>query len=276
MSNSLVYDSRKKNASGILIFKTVYQSRDLLKLLIVRDVTLRYKRSVLGVLWTLFNPLVTSLVLWAIFAKIFGGKLAPGVSYGQFVLSGILFSTFFSQGITLCADSIANSTGILSKVAVAPEVFAFSAGIAAAINFLMGLIALVGLTFVIGNGVALTAPLVIVMVICMVMLNIGAGLMLSLIYIRFDDARNIVNVLLMVLTYLTPIFYPETILGHQMKKLVSMNPLTSFIRIFRSVFSNNGSSSLLDWIYMVSISTIVFLFGTIMFNRYWKKMIVMM
>ena len=270
------YDSRQLETGLLSIFSKIFRSRDLIRLLVLRDVSLRYKRSIFGIFWTLLNPLITSLILWAIFVNLFSGKLSSGVSYGQFVLSGILFSTFITQGITMCADSISSSAAIITKVAVTPQVFAVSAGLAAAVNFSIGLCALGVLSFVIGNSIAWTAPLTVFMIACVVILIVGLGLCLSILYIRFDDTRNIVNVLLMVVTYLTPIFYPENILGHKMRLLVELNPLTSYLKVFRTTFSHNGSSSVWNWIYMFATSLFIFALGSKVFDRSWRRMVTML
>jgi ABC-type polysaccharide/polyol phosphate export permease len=119
-------------------------------------------------------------------------------------------------------------------------------------------------------------PLVFMVGICLALLTAGIGLTLSIMYIRFDDMRNIVNVLLMILMYFTPVFYPITILSPRLQSIIQMNPLTSYLDIFRWAFSNNGSATLSDWIFMFATSLLSLLLGTYVFKRYWPRTVAML
>ena len=107
----------------------------LLRLLIQQELTLRYKRSVIGIGWTLLNPMLTSFVLWIVFSFLFASKLQTGQQFAPYLMAGILLNTFFNQGLLQAANSIAANGGILTKVAVPPKIFAFAASLAAFINF---------------------------------------------------------------------------------------------------------------------------------------------
>ena len=104
----------------------------------------------------------------------------------------------------------------------------------------------------------------------------GVGLALSVIFIRFDDAKNIINVLLLILVYLTPVFYPLSILSEQMKRLVSLNPLTSYLDIFRWSFSRNATASVGDFIYLAVTGIFFFVIGNYIFKRYWPRTVSML
>jgi ABC-type polysaccharide/polyol phosphate export permease len=124
--------------------------------------------------------------------------------------------------------------------------------------------------------VAITAPLVIVVGVALAFLTAGLGLALSILFIRFDDTRNIVNVLLMILLYLTPIFYPVSIMNETMQSIIKWNPLTSYLDIFRWAFSNNASPTLFNWMYMSIWSTFAILMGTFIFKKYWPRTVAML
>jgi ABC-type polysaccharide/polyol phosphate export permease len=104
----------------------------------------------------------------------------------------------------------------------------------------------------------------------------GLGLSLSLLFIRFDDTRNIVNVLLMIITYFTPIFYPVGILDPRLQKLINLNPLTSYLDCFRWAFSNNATATLNDWLYMGATGTIALFFGIYVFKKFWPRTVAML
>jgi ABC-type polysaccharide/polyol phosphate export permease len=104
----------------------------------------------------------------------------------------------------------------------------------------------------------------------------GIGLALSVIFIRFDDAKNIINVLLLILVYLTPVFYPLSILSEQMQRLVNLNPLTSYLDIFRWSFSGNATASMGDFIYLAVTGIFFFVIGNYIFKRYWPRTVSML
>jgi ABC-type polysaccharide/polyol phosphate export permease len=191
-------------------------------------------------------------------------------------MAGILLNTFFNQSLTQSADSIASNGGVLTKIYVPPQIFAISSALAGLANFFIGLLPLALVCFVAGQPVAFTAPLVIVVGVALAFLTAGLGLALSILFIRFDDTRNIVNVLLLILMYLTPIFYPVGIMNETMQSIIKWNPLTSYLDIFRWAFSNNATPTLFNWIYMGIWSTFALLLGTYVFKKYWPRTVAML
>ena len=248
----------------------------LLRLLVQQELTLRYKRSVIGVGWTLLNPMLTSFVVWIVFSFHFSNQLQFGQQFAPYLMAGILLSTFFNQGLLQAANSIAANGGILTKVAVPPKIFAFAASLAAYANFLIGLIPLALVVYISGQSLSINLPIVFVMGFFLALFVAGVGLALSVIFIRFDDAKNIINVLLLILVYLTPVFYPLSILSEQMQRLVNLNPLTSYLDIFRWAFSNNATVTWIDWVFMLSTSTLSILIGSRMFKKYWPRTVAML
>jgi ABC-type polysaccharide/polyol phosphate export permease len=248
----------------------------LLRLLVQQELTLRYKRSVIGIGWTLLNPVLTSFVLWIVFSFLFAGKLQSGQQFAPYLMAGILLNTFFNQGLLQVANSIASNGGVLTKVAVPPRIFAFAAALAALINFLIGLIPLAIVVYFSGQTLKITAPIVLVIGLLLAFFISGIGLALSVIFIRFEDSKNIVSVLLLMLVYLTPVFYPIGILNAQMQQIVNLNPLTSFLDTFRWSFSNNSNATTGDFVYILVVSFLAFIFGSYFFSKRWSKTIAML
>ncbi len=271
-----IYDS----SGGTNYFKelkiNLWDQRDLIVLLVKRDLSVRYKRSVLGLLWTMINPLLTSLVLWMVFVHIFKAKLADGSQFAPYVLAGVLLMTFFNQAFMQATESIASGMGIIQKVYVRPHAFAIASAISNSVNFILGLFALVVVTFMVGEGISLAAPLTVLVIFCMLSLTIGLSLMTAILFIRFDDSKNIIAIVLQLLFYLTPVFYPKDILNGPVELIVSINPLSSYLDIFRFVFASTGVATLFDWVYMFTSSIVVLVLGLIVFKRSWSKSVVMM
>jgi ABC-type polysaccharide/polyol phosphate export permease len=271
-----IYDSQAKGKVFADTFKAFWDHRELIALLVKRDIAIRYKRSFLGLLWTLLNPLLTSLVLWFVFINIFSARLPDGTEFAPYLLAGVLLITFFIQGFNQAADSIAQGSGILMKIYVPPQVFAFAGALSNAVNFCFGLFALAFVSYITAAGVALSFPLTILVIFFMLIYITGLGLLVSIAYVRYDDTRSIFAILISFMMYLSPIFYPKEILSGAMLKVVNANPLTSFLDVFRYVFSGTGSASWADWAYMAGISITVLFIGIRSFAKAWPRTVVMM
>lgn len=276
MENKNTYDSKAQKVGFAPAVKELWERRELIKLLVNRDLNVRYRKSIIGIFWTMLNPLLTTIVLWFVFVELFGGRLPDNQQYAPFVLSGVLVLTFFNQGFSQAADSLTAAYGILSKVYVPPQTFAFSGSISNAVNFLFGCIALFFVSIFTGAGINPMAPIAFFFVIFMVFYVTGLGLIVSTIYIRFDDTRNVVAVLLQLMTYLTPIFYPKTILSDPVRWIVNLNPLTSFLEVFRATFCNTGVATIFDWCFMIISSLLVFFAGIKVFTKKWPSLVAMM
>ena len=271
-----IYDSQARGKVFADTFKAFWDYRELIILLVKRDIAVRYKRSLLGLLWTLLNPLLTSLVLWFVFINIFSAKLPDGTQFAPYLLAGVLLVTFFVQGFNQSADSIALGSGILMKIYVPPQVFAFAGAVSNAVNFCFGLFALAFISLITGDGISLFFPATILVIFSMLMYVTGLGLLVSIAYVRYDDTRSIFAILISFLMYLSPIFYPKEILGETMLAVVNANPLTSFLDVFRYVFSNTGSASWADWAYMGGFSASILIMGIRSFAKAWPRTVVMM
>jgi ABC-type polysaccharide/polyol phosphate export permease len=248
----------------------------LIRLLVGRELTLRYKRSVIGIGWTLLNPMLTSLVLWVIFSYVFASRLPSGHQYAPYLMAGIVFNSFFNQGIIISAESISSNASVLTKVQVPPQIFPISVALAGLVNFFIGLIPLSIVVYISGQSVALTFPFVILVGASLTLLVAGIGLSLSVTFIRFDDTRNIVTVLLMILTYFTPIFYPVSVLSPKLQQIIKFNPLTSYLDCFRWAFSNNAVATWHDWVFMFGTAIFSILFGSWIFKKFWPRTVAML
>jgi len=252
------------------------QSLQLIRLLVGRELTLRYKRSVIGIGWTLLNPMLTSLILWWVFSFIFASRLPDGTQFAPYLMAGVLVLTFINQGIQSAADAIAGNGSILTKVYVRPQIFTISSALASLVNFAIGMLPFVVVVYISGQHIVWTFPLVFVVGFFLALMIAGIGLMFSILYIRFDDARNIVALLLMILTYLTPIFYPINVLSESMQNVVNANPFTSYLNCIRWAASNNSEATLTNWIVVVLTGLITPIIGSLVFKKFWPRTVAML
>ena len=275
MTSTFVYDSDQARRPLISELRNLWNYRGLLRLLVTRDLTVRYKRSTLGIWWTLLNPLLFMAVLWMVFGQIFRFDVPGDVPYIVYLLSGIVFITFFSQGLIATGSSIVNSSSILTKVFVPPEVFALSSSVAALVNFGISLLALAAVQLIVGVGVPWTVILVPIPAFCMLMLVAGLGLLVASAAVFFYDVLDLTAVGVLILTYLTPTFYPISIVPEQFLWVVKANPLYSFLLVFRGFVYEGVFAP--GWAFAVMIVTALgfLLVGAWVFARSWRSLVVL-
>jgi homopolymeric O-antigen transport system permease protein len=227
---SPVYDSAVRPPPAIEEFVELWRYRDLVVQLVRRDIVARYKRSLLGVAWTMLNPLGTTLVLAVVFSQVFQSKPA----YVVYLLSGLLAWNFFAQSTLSAMRQLVWGAGLLHRIYIPRTLFAVTAILTALVN--LGL-ALVPLGLVIGLSGLPLSPTVLFLPVAVLLLAafaLGIGLLLSTLAAYFMDVGELYELLLPILLYLTPIIYPEDILPRWTRGwLVEANPVYRIIVLFR-------------------------------------------
>ncbi|MGZ8786293.1 MAG: ABC transporter permease [Acidimicrobiia bacterium] len=269
------YDSDQARKPLVSELANLWGYRGLLKLLVVRDLTVRYKRSALGVWWTLLNPLLTMTILWVVFGQFFRFEI-PNTPYTVYLLSGILLITYFSQAVISSGSSIVNSSSVLSKVYVPPEVFAFAAALAAATNFLISLVPLVVIQLVSGVGIPWTVLLIPLPLIAMLALVAGLGLLVASAAVYFYDVLDLTAVVIQLVGYLTPTFYPISIVPERFLPLIYANPLYSFLAVFRGFMYEGAFAPWWTFVVMFGTAILVLVVGVWVFSRSWKNLVVLL
>jgi ABC-2 type transport system permease protein len=261
---SLVYDSgeRRWPIAGEAV--DLFRYRALVRHLIARNITIRYKRSVLGLAWTLLNPLLMLVVMGLAFSSVFWASVHNYVAY---VLSGIVFWTFFSQTTTSIAHSLAWSGYLFNRVYLPRATFAVASLGSGLVNFSLA----IGLLIIVAvaSGAPIGAPLLIwpVAVLFLAMFALGIGLLLSAIAIDFADVLEIYQILLTILLYLTPIFYPIEIVSEPNRWLFNLNPLHHLLIVFREPVQMGRLASVGDTMSAGAIAVVTLAIGWAAFAR---------
>jgi ABC-2 type transport system permease protein len=267
-----IYDSASPRRPIVHPFANIWTNRDLIKLLVARDLTVRYKRSVLGVWWTVLNPLLTTLVYWFVFSAIFHRTAGTEVPFIVYLLSGtLLISVFFSQGSVAGGSSLISGRSILSKIRVPGEVFATTAALAAAVNFLIGMVLLLAIQLIVGWGIPWTVVLVPIPTLAMLALVTGFGMLIASAAIHFYDVLDFVRVILHMVIWLVPTFYPIEIIPENLQILIKVNPLYSYLVIFRGFMYEGVFAPAWNFIYMGVSAVVVLLLGIWVFSKSWKQ-----
>jgi homopolymeric O-antigen transport system permease protein len=235
--------------------RAAWRLRSLLRVLVARDLAVRYKRSVLGVWWTLLNPLLEMAVFWVVFSQVFRFAI-PGIPYSLYVLSGLVVFTSFRQTVIGCAGATLNHADLLRKVRVEPAVFSLSTAGANLVTFCVTLIPLA-----IGMAIAGVAPgpevvLVVPLVLALGATAFGLGLALSPLVARFPDTADLLAIALTLVGYLAPVFYPADVVPDQYQFIQKLNPLYYFVTLFRDLLFGSGAGSATSWA-VVAASAVV-------------------
>jgi ABC-2 type transport system permease protein len=260
-----IYDSAAPSPSIVQDARATWRSRSLLRVLVTRDLAVRYKRSVLGVWWTLLNPLLETAVLWMVFSHVFRFAV-PGVPYAVFVLSGILVFNCFRQTILGAAGSMFLHADLLSKVRIAPAVFSLSTAGANTITFGFTLVPLAVVMALSGVAPNPALPLIVPVVMLLVLFAFGLGLALAPIVVRFPDTLDLLTICVTMVGYLAPVFYPPEIVPEEYRVVEHLNPIYHFVTLFRDLLYGHGAGSALSWLAIVLSAGTSVLLGHLVHN----------
>ncbi|MBQ9277145.1 MAG: ABC transporter permease [Lachnospiraceae bacterium] len=238
--------------------------------LVRKGIKLKYRRSYLGIIWSMIEPLLTMIVLTIVFGTLLGHNEKE---FPVYILAGRLIYTLFSQSSTAALKSIRANQGMIKKVYVPKALYPLSAITFNYTLFLISLVVLLGVSLVLGVYPTWRILLAIVPLLILFLLSVGAGLILSTVGVFFRDMEYLWNVLLMLVMYTCAIFYyPEKILGSGVGWILKYNPLFCIISNFRScVFGTSMDAWMLGYSAVFAIVSV--LFGIIIFDKNQDKFI---
>ena len=216
-----------------------------------RNVRNQYRNSVLGIIWTVLNPLLNMVVISFVFTMIFNRNTMDGLFYPVYLLAGNTVFGLMRMSTTNSLPSIVNNYDLLSKTRIPHEIFPLSNVLSAMVNFFFSFIAMciVMLIFINREGVGFHLTMLMTFIPflpALLLFSLGVSFILSTIYIRFRDIKHIYSVVLVLWTYLTPIFYSlEIIKGHEKAKfLLTLNPMYHYVTYFRQLIMGTVPSLL--------------------------------
>lgn len=249
----------------ISIIKETYHYKYLLQQLVIRDIKKKYRRSILGVLWSVLNPLLMMIVTAMIFSKIFRFSIE---NYPLYLLVGQIMFTFFAESTTFAMTSIIENGSLLKKIYIPKYLFPLSRVMSSCVNLLFTLPALIIIILFTGQTVSFGMLTFIVPLVLLFFFCLGVGLLLATMAVYFRDMIHLYGVLISLLNYATPIFYPENIVPQEYSWLLGYNPLYYFIKAFRaSLYSGMmPESSLLMPCFGFAMLAIII--GYVFFKKY--------
>lgn len=249
----------------------LWRYKDLIILLVRRDFVAQYKQTILGPLWHVITPLLTTLIYTVIFGNI--AKLpTDGIPPFLFYLCGTTFWSYFAKCLTATADTFVVNQNIFSKVYFPRLVMPLSQVISAGIGFIIQLgVFMAFAAYALWQGapvhVSWALSLLPVLVLLMVMLGLGMGIIVSALTTKYHDLRHVVSFGVQLLMYATPVIYPLSMVPSRWQELLLLNPLTSLMELFRLALLGEGFYHP-GWLaYSVFMCVFVLLVGVVSFNR---------
>ena len=233
--------------------------------LVKRDFKLKYKRTALGMVWSVLSPLLTLFVMKTVFTNMFG-RNTPHFSI--YLFSGVIVMSCYRECTTQGMSALMNNSNVITKINIPKYLFVLSRNVSGFVNFLLTLV--VYFAYCIIDHITFTPHFFALVwpVMCLVLLNIGVGMILSCAYVFFRDTTYLYNVFLTLLNYLSAVFYDVNRFTPEQQKYFLLNPVYTIIRYFRSVVIENTIPS---FDYHVLMACYVVFFLGVGFHIYRKN-----
>jgi len=241
------------------------QNRFLFEELVKRDFAKKYKRTILGMAWSILSPLMNLLIMWLVFSLFFGNNVDH---YAIYLFSGQLVFSYFTDATNLGMNSLVGNAGIFTKVNVPKYFFLLSQNVSSLINF--GLTLLIYFVFVAFDGLVFTWKFVLLLypVGCLIVFNLGVGLILSALFVFFRDMQYLWGIVTQLLMWMSAIFYPIDGYAPMARNLFLLNPLYLYIRYFRKIVIEATIPTPQFHLLSAAYAVIVLGIGAFMYKKY--------
>lgn len=248
----------------------IKRDRFILTSLVSKDFKLKYRRSVLGVIWSVLNPLLMMIVLSVVFSFVFRGSIEP---FPVYLILGQTLFTFMSDATSGAMSSILESAPLIKKIRINKVLFPLEKVVFALLNFAISLIAVVIVMAYFRVMPTLNILLLPILLLYLFMFSLGLGLLLSALAVFFRDIVHLWGVVLTAWTYATPLFYSMEILPPQVASIMQFNPMYYYVTYFREIAMYGTTPGLAENLICFSCGAIALLIGFTVFKKQQKKFI---
>jgi len=260
-----LYDSANRPPRVLEEARALWAYRNLIRELAVRDIKIRYKRSVLGVFWTMLAPLLNMVVLTIVFSALLHAQIE---NYPVYFLTGSLFWTFFAQTTSAAASQTQDSNELAKRIFVPRSVFVAAAVVVGLINLALAIVPLLVLLLVTGFPLHATWWFLPIAVFLLSLFAAGVAFFLFTLASRFSDVREMYQVLVQIWFFLTPIVYHPAIVPPQYRVALWANPMYYLLQTFRRPVYDGVLPSPMVAAASAALSVLVFVSGWIYFSRH--------
>lgn len=242
----------------------------LIRQLVSRDFKTKYKRSALGMAWSFLNPLLTMSVQFVVFSTLFQSDIP---NYPVYLLSGIVFFNFFSEAVSMGMTSITGNASLIKKVYMPKYIYPVSRILSSLVNFALAIIPLLLVMLITGTAFTPALLLLIFDMLCLLGFVTGMSLLLTTAMTFFQDTQFLWGVVSMMWMYLTPLFYPESIIPAQFLTVYHMNPMYQYITFARICIIDGVSPEPMAYLWCILSSVVVLGLGILTFKRHQDKFV---
>lgn len=211
----------------------IWEYRELLLFLTWRDVRVRYRQTVIGLLWVVIQPLFTMIIFALFFGRLVGVP-SDGVPYPLFAFAGIVPWTFFSNTVNSSSNSLVGSSNLITKVYFPRLIIPGAAVMAGLVDFSVAMLVMGGLMVFYQVGPTMNILILPPLMILTALLALGVGMWMSALNVKYRDVRFALPFVLQLLMFATPIIYPSSIVPAPWSRLIFLNPLAGLIDAYRS------------------------------------------
>ncbi|MGN0642760.1 MAG: ABC transporter permease [Huintestinicola sp.] len=244
--------------------KRIKENWFLFEELVKRDFKKKYKNTVLGMLWSLLSPLMMLTVMALVFKNFFGRNIEHFIIY---LFCGNLVYSYFSESTSSGMTSLVANAGIFSKINVPKYMFLMSKNVSSLINF--GLTLVIFFVFVIIDKVPITPYFLLLLfpILCLIVFNLGMGLILSALYVMFRDMKYLYDIFKQALMYFSAIFYSTASFSDNVRPLFRLNPIYVYIEYFRTIVLEARVPDLQLHLLAIGYAAVVFVLGAVMYYK---------
>jgi ABC-2 type transport system permease protein len=268
--NLVMKQKNGKKCFGLNLINAFTKYGFLLHQLVSRDFKTKYKRSVLGIFWSFLNPLLSMMVQYVVFSTIFKSNIP---NFAVYLLIAIVFFNFFSEATSMGLSSIVGNASLIKKVYIPKYIFPVSRVFSSAINLFISMVPLFLVMLITGTPIRPALLLLPFCIICTIVFCIGMCFLLSSAMVFFRDMQFLWGVVILLWTYATPIFYPETILPQKYMFIFKMNPMYHFIRFARLIIIDGISPEPKAYLFCLIAAFLPLAIGAVVFKKSQNKFI---
>lgn len=244
--------------------------RYLIYQLVTRDFKTKYKRSMLGYLWSFLNPLLSMLVQYVVFSTLFRSDIE---NFPVYLLSGIILFNFFSDAVGQGLGAIVQNASLITKVYVPKYIYPVTKVISCSVNLIISVLPLFIVMFLTGQNFTKAVFLLPFPLICLLIFCIGLSLLLCSAMVFFRDTQYLWGIISLAWTYATPIFYPAEIIPPQFAFIQKLNPMFHYIRFTRTLLLDGVSPSAIEYFYCLLFAIVALGLGCFVFKKTQDKFI---
>ena len=261
---------RGKSSYFFGIFDVLKKYGFLMKQLVSRDFKTRYKRSVLGVFWSFLNPLLMMIVQYIVFSQLFKSDID---NYAGYLLCGTVAFNFFNEGVGQALTSIVGNASLITKVYLPKYVYPITRVLSSGINLLMSLIPLVIVALLTGEKITKSYLMLPYILICLMIFTMGMGMIMASAMTFFRDMQFLWGVLSMIWMYITPLFYPLSIVPKEVRTYFVINPMYHYVDAIRSIILNRMTPRPVEFAICTMCALAMFIVGSCVFKKSQDKFI---